>query len=183
MDYKQVVEVIRWHSLYSNFNSAESRIFMYMSSTANYKTSKLSVSYSEISTMLRIAKSTVAKAIDGLEKKKAISIENESGRKSKLYKVRSTEELNAFFIVQSKNKLFEDWHTREQQFQIIKDKHSEVGEDCEECDDDDLCPMHKYHQSKIESSTEWREYQLWLYDNPRPELWVNTINGIIVDSQ
>lgn len=40
--------------------------------------------------------------------------------------------------------------------------------------------MHDFKVKQIEDSMEWREYQLWLADNPKPPAKIKTVKGRVV---
>ena len=63
MDYKQTVETMKWHATYSELNGAEARVMMFIASSANYKTSKLSASYTELAQAVSLSKASVSKAM------------------------------------------------------------------------------------------------------------------------
>ena len=178
MDYKQVAGVIKWHAMHSGLNGAEARLIMFMATECNHKTSRIQASHYELAEAVGLSKASVTKAIKALEAKKAISLEvPASGRMVATYRIRSAADLDAYFSTEQNNPAADEWHTRHERFDDLEYQHDIIGDDCDECGDDGLCPMHEFKRSQIESSAEWREYQLWLADNPMPPAKIKVIKG------
>lgn len=182
MDYKQTVDTIKFHALYSDLNGAESKIIMLMLSSANYKTGIYSGSYGEIAQVLGIAKTTVSKAIAGLIEKQAIAISGmPSGRSESSYRLRTADDLYEYFTKEEKNATIESWYQEEESlFGEVSFRYAQTycSEECEECEsDDNPCAIHKYHRKKIEETQQYKDWQMWLKDNPKPEYTIKTING------
>lgn len=179
MDYKEIAAVMKWHAMYSDLNGAEARLIMFMASSANYKTSKLSVSYNELAQALSLSKASVSKAIASLVEKKAVAIdEAASGRMQTTYRIRNSDELTAYFVQESINpesiKFDEDLHDL---FGELISGMDNIGSDCKRCTDDNLCPQHEHQLKRMEESPSYREYKMWLADHPRPSFKIKTING------
>lgn len=179
MDYKEIAAVMKWHAIYSDLNGAEARLIMFMASSANYKTSKLSASYNELAQAVSLSKASVSKAIASLVEKKAVAIdEAASGRMQATYRIRSAEELTAYFVQESINEdsiKFDD-EVHELFGELISDM-DKIGSDCNRCTDDGFCPQHEYQLRRVEESQRHREYKMWLADHPRPPFKIKTING------
>ena len=98
MDYKDIASLMRWHAIYSELNGAEARVIMFMAASANYKTSRIAISYAELANAVSLSKASAAKAINSLVKKKAIAIDTAAtGRMQSSYRIRSSKELNEYF--------------------------------------------------------------------------------------
>lgn len=183
MDYKQVACVIKWHAMHSELSGAEARLIMFMATSCNHKTSKIQASYNELAEAVGLSRASVAKAIKSLEDKKAISVEiPASGRMVATYRIRTASDLNDYYLVERKNPEADRWHEKhDERFIDLKIAREEIAEGCEECSDDYTCPMHRFKIKQLEDSLEWREYMLWLADNPRPAETVKMINGKVVE--
>lgn len=181
MDYKQVTELMKWHAMHSDMNGAEARLIMFMASSANHKTSKIQASHNELADSVGLSKSSVTKSIKQLEEKKAINTDSPaSGRMVATYRIRTADELNDYFITEQNNPEIDDWYVKHDKFSEIELKRAEIEEEkekCEDCTEDKACEMHGYFIKRLESSLKWREYQLWLADNPKPPVKVKMING------
>jgi len=184
MDYKDIVEVMKWHSMYSELNGAEARVMMFMASTANYKTSKLSASYNELADELSLSKVSISKAIASLVLKKAIAIDDVAiGRMQATYKIRNANELTEYFEIEKSNSECDAWMNEEERlFGTLLSKIGDVGEGCAECDLDHgkYCFSHAIQIKHIKDTQEHREYKMWRSDNPSPAYRIKTIHGKIV---
>ena len=178
MDYKQVAGVIKWHAMHSDLNGAEARLLMFMVASCNHKTSRIQASHAELAEAVSLSKASVTKAVKSLVGKKAISIDvPASGRMVATYRVRSADDLDGYFATEQNNPAAEEWYNRHQQFTDLEFAHDSIGDGCEECSEDALCAMHQFKVKQMEDSPEWREYQLWLADNPRPPAKVMAVKG------
>ena len=178
MDYKQVAGVIKWHAMHSDLNGAEARLLMFMVASCNHKTSRIQASHAELAEAVGLSKAAVTKAVKSLEGKKAISIDvPASGRMVATYRVRSADDLDGYFATEQNNPAAEEWYARHQNFAELEFAHDSIGDGCEECSEDALCAMHQFKVKQMEDSTEWREYQLWLADNPKPPAKVMAVKG------
>lgn len=179
MDYKEIAAVMKWHATYSELNGAEARLIMFMASSANYKTSKLSASYNELAEAVSLSKASVSKAVAALVEKKAIAIdEAASGRMQATYRIRKTEELTAYFVQESVNPAVSNFDSDEDRlFGKMLSELDVIGMDCEDCTDEKPCPMHEYQIKSMQESPQYREYRMWLADNPRPAFKIKTIKG------
>lgn len=178
MDYKQVAGVMKWHAMHSGLNGAEARLIMFMAASCNHKTSRIQASHAELAEAVNLSKASVTKAVKSLEEKKAISIDvPASGRMVATYRVRSADDLDAYFATEQNNPEAAEWQSLHERFEPLEFSHSAIGEGCEECGEDGLCPMHDFKRKQIEDSLEWREYQLWLADNPKPPAKIKMVKG------
>lgn len=185
MDYRLIAETIKWHAVYSGLNGAEFRVLAYMATSANYKTSRIAASYNELAEVLGLSKVSVSKAVAALVEKKALSVEESAkGRMQTTYRVRSADDLNGYFVQEVNNVEADMWLVREQElFGNLLDRIDDIGSDCDDCQalmesgSNDKCPMHMGLLRSIYSGTDWREYQLWLSDNPKPLPKVKKIMG------
>ena len=104
MDYKDIASLMRWHAIYSALNGAEARVIMFMAASANYKTSRIAISYAELASAVSLSKTSAAKAINSLIDKKAIAIDTvATGRMQSFYRIRSSKELNEYFSKEINN--------------------------------------------------------------------------------
>lgn len=179
MDYKEIAAVMKWHAIYSELNGAEARLMMFMASSANYKTSRLSASYNELAHAVSLSKASVSKAIASLVEKKAISIdEAASGRMQATYRIRNADDLTAYFVQESVNPEVRKFDADEDRlFGKMLSERDLIGSDCKDCTDENPCPMHEYQIKNMEEGPRYREYKMWLADNPRPPFKIKTING------
>lgn len=184
MDYKKVAELIKWHATYSRLSGAEARVIMLMATSANHVSSKMTTSYSELAETLGLSRAAVIKAIASLIKQKAIYVDEQAtGRSNTTYKVHTADELTDFFVQESINPQLDQWRSKmEDLFSDVLDKEQEIGADCNDCDVDNekYCHIHQAQLNLLKKTQKYRDYQLWLIDNPRPNYTIKTIRGIKV---
>ena len=66
------------------------------------------------------------------------------------------------------------------QFGKILDKieeQIEASDKCEDCTEEKRCEMHNYKIKSLEESEEYRDYKMWLADNPKPNKKITLIHG------
>lgn len=179
MDYKQTVDTLKWHAIYSELNGAEARVMMFMASSANYKTSKIAASYNDMAQAVSLSKASVAKAIASLVEKKALAIdEAASGRMQATYRVRGADELTEYFSIEESNPAADQFEfEQDRMFGDVIARLADVGVDCDECQEGKRCTMHEYQAKRIEDSQEYRDYKMWLSDNSKPPRKIRTILG------
>jgi hypothetical protein len=178
MDYKQAVETIRWHSLHSKMNGAQARVFMNLVAEANYKTGRVRTSYADLAQRISLSKVGVKSAIDALVKKQALCvIEAATGRSPATYRIRTADELTEYFSQEVINPEATKWENAriENGYEKLEDDFYAIVEGCEECTDDEPCPPHQYHMQRFKQEAPWREYQLWLKDNPKPDYKISMV--------
>lgn len=182
MDYKNIVETLNWHALYSDLSGSEAKVVMYLATACNYKTGKISISYTKLAEAVQMSRPGVQKALAGLVKKKAIAVDSSAcGRSETKYRVRDVEELNAYYAKEVNNPAADAHYDEETRLwgQLII-RHGSIGEDCPECEElpgEELCHRHTAMRKMLEDSQEWRDYKLWLADNPKPAQRIRQING------
>lgn len=182
MDYKIKSDTVKWHVMYSDLTGAELKVLAYLITSSEYKTGKVSASYSEIADVLGLSKGGVKKVIAELAQKKAINVEESAvGRIQSVYRVRSAQELNAYYAKEVNNPEADAHYDEETRLwgQIII-RHGSIGDDCPECEElpgEELCHRHTAMRKMLEDSQEWRDYKLWLADNPKPSQRIRQING------
>jgi len=188
MDYKEVVDTLRWHARFSDLNGAQLRLITFMASMAAYKTSEITVSYGELMKEVGLSKVTVAKAVAELVKKRALTIINSGvGRMQTTYLVTSAQELTDLFVEEERNPEFNKWdYEFNERFYELQSEFDLITLDCEECVDEEdgslkMCPMHTYQTGKFKQRSDWKEYQFWLKRNPKPNMLMRTINGKVLE--
>jgi hypothetical protein len=179
VDYKEISELMRWLAVYGDLNGSEARLAMFLSTSANYKTSKVSVSYSELAQSVGLSKASVIKSIARLVEMKVLHIEEAaSGRMQTSYRVRSADELTKYFIQESSNPECDiHYETKQKLFGHLIEKMDSIGEGCEDCTEEQPCSVHAYRKKQFADSIEYREYTMWLADNPKPNYKIKTILG------
>lgn len=182
MDYKNIVETLNWHSLYSDLSGSEAKVMMYLATACNYKTSKISISYTQLAEAVQMSRPGVQKALAGLIQKKAIAVDSSAcGRSETKYRVRDVEELNGYYAKEVNNPAADAHYDEETRLwgQLII-RHGSIGDDCAECEEmpgEELCHRHAAMRKMLEDSQDWRDYKLWLADNPKPAQRIRQING------
>ena len=179
MDYKKTVDTMKWHATYSELNGAEARLMMFIASSANYKTSRMSASYNELAQAVSLSKASVSKAISSLVEKKALAVDEvASGRMQATYRVRGADELTEYFSIEESNPAADRFESeQDRMFGDVIARLADVGVDCDECRDGKMCTMHEYQAKRIEDSQEYRDYKMWLSDNTKPPRKIKTILG------
>ena len=182
MDYKDIASLMRWHAIYSALNGAEARVIMFMAASANYKTSRIAISYAELASAVSLSKTSAAKAINSLIDKKAIAIDTAAtGRMQSFYRIRSSKELNEYFSKEINNVDVYVWEEETtKRFGKILDKieeQIEASDSCEDCTEENRCEMHNYKIKSLEESEEYRDYKMWIADNPKPNNKITLIHG------
>lgn len=182
MDYKEIASLMRWHAIYSELNGAEARVIMFMAASANYKTSRIAISYAELANTVSLSKTSAAKAINSLVEKKAIAIDTAAtGRMQSSYRIRSSKELNEYFSKEINNVGVYVWEEEiNKRFGKILDKieeQIEASDSCEDCTEEKRCEMHNYKIKSLEESEEYRDYKMWIADNPKPNHKITLIHG------
>lgn len=181
MDYKKSVEAVRWHAINSDLNGSEARLIMYLITETNHITSKVRVSHAEMAQAVNLSKASVTKSIRSLVDKKAIHVDDPAtGRAVAMYRVRTAAELDAYFATEQNNPEAAEWQSLHERFEPLEFSHGAIGDGCEECGEEGLCPVHDFKVKQVEDSLEWREYQLWLADNPKPPAKIKMVKGRVV---
>jgi len=184
MDYKEIADTVKWHAMHSGLNGAESRLMCFAVTSAEYKTSTLQASYSDLADAVGMSPSSVAKSVASLVKKKALqNVQPAAGRMQATYRVLSAQELTAYFRLEELNPKFAEWESlMNDKFYELETEHDDIGANCDECGEDGLCPMHAYHEKMFEQKIEWRERNFWLASNPKPNRVIFTIHGRVLES-
>lgn len=186
MDYKQKIELVNWHSLYSDLNGSDFKIMIALIYGCS-RNDTVSFSYDDFVRKFKISKLSVSKSIKKLiEQDVIVKTENNNGARATEYKVRSFEDLVFLFSGEKSNdESYEKWESvKNLRFEGIEDKLNAIDEDienCEECHNENgVCATHNYQKRKIEDSKEYREYKIWLKDNPKPNFKIKTMRDIVV---
>lgn len=186
MDYKQKLEVMNWHSLYSDMNGSDFKILTALVYGCT-RHDLVSFSYDDLSKKFSISKLSVAKSIKKLiEQSAIIKTENNNGARAAEYKVRSFEDLVFLFSGEKPNdEIYEKWEaSKNLRFEDIENKLNNLDDEIEACQDceneNGVCSKHQYQKRKLEETQEYREYKIWLKDNPRPNYKIKTMRDIVV---
>lgn len=180
LDYKKCVEILKWHSVYSELNGTEARVLMYMVTSANYKTGLFIGSQMELAEALSTSKQSVNKAIAELKKNEAIlETKAGTGRMPATYRIRTAEDLNTLFVKEEKNEEYETWHAEKYRlFDEMEGRYYAVTDGCTECDGEtNLCELCRLKTEKFKEREEYRRMLLWMADNPEPPSKVKMIRG------
>jgi DNA-binding Lrp family transcriptional regulator len=182
VDYKDVTEVLRWHAINTPMSGAEARVLVFMATGANHKTGRVQLSYKDIAEALGLSKVTVANSVHRLVEVKALQIVDAPvGRSNAVYRVRTAEDMALYYLRDKINPEADLWASRRDAlFGELVEQDAAIGRGCDDCKDGEPCPMHAYHRKTLHNSTEWREYLLWLSDNPKPEYWVKAVHDKVV---
>ena len=196
MDYKEKVELLKWHVQYSELNGTDAKTLGLLIADCNYKSGEIFVSLDDIAKTINASKVAVAKTINKLLKDEAIVlVEKSSGKRPSNYRVSNLERLNFLFEGSDKNPKQSKWEKSENELfddVILEQNKIEEGRiGCKACkaenenigDEDEwtLCTAHLFGQRDFESTTRYKKYKLWLMDNPEPSFKVRTIKGKIVE--
>jgi hypothetical protein len=181
MDYRESIEVLKWHLTNTNLSGIESKVLLAMIINANYKAGTISISLNDIAVIIRSSKKTTAAALQTLLNVGAVTVISKgTGHAPTLYKIRSAENMDTLCTKEIKNPLYEDWvNTHYDLFHEIEDKITDLDpEECEECKESKnvRCEFHTYTMNKIKDSTGFREMLLWEADRPEPERTVKIIS-------
>lgn len=187
MDYKQIVELVRWHAVYSDLSGSEWALITFMAAESNHRTSRIKIGHAELAEALGMSKASATKSIRSLEQKQAITVvEKAIGRAVATYKIRTADELTDFFAVEQKNPELEVWYSTHLDMGRThrrNDVMCAIEDECEDCAEAraerglKMCERHGYLLAQVEASPAWRAHQLWLADNPEPPAKIKTIHG------
>lgn len=196
MDYKEKVELLKWHVQYSELNGTDAKTLGLLIADCNYKTGELFFSLDDIAQTINASKVAVAKSIAKLLKDESIVlVEKSSGKRPSNYRVSNLERLNFLFEGDVRNPNQSKWEKEliDSFGDVLREKHNIENKraGCESCKDkneglgDDvtweLCITHQIEQVDFENTQRYKKYKLWLMDNPEPKFKVRTIKGKIVE--
>ena len=196
MDYKEKVELLKWHVQFSELNGTDAKTLGLLIADCNYKSGEIFASLDEIAKTINASKVAVAKTITKLIKDEAIVlVEKSSGKRPSNYRVSNIERLSFLFESDVINPKQSKWEKSETElfYDVISEQnkieHERTG--CKNCkaenegigDDDPwtLCAAHSFEQREFEKSIDYKKYKLWLMDNPEPSFKVRTIKSKIVE--
>ena len=182
MDYKEIRNTIAWHSIYSDLTGREWQVLAYLVTHADYKSGTISIGYKEIASRLNSTPSNISRVIRSLIGKKAIhKVDDAIGRAATVYRIRPSAELDKFFSTIEDNRKYLDWMKESDRLwgNMIEawEKVQEDVEVCDICNGDEMCHGHRFDKRFLENKTQWKEYQLWLADNPKPETHIKMVKG------
>lgn len=196
MDYKEKIDLIGWHSLYTKLNGTDAKVLMRFIVEANYKTGEVRFGLGELVGQIGSDKNSISKSIKKLIEQEVLTVvEKGVGTKPTNYKISNIERLNYLFEVDDRNPKQSKWEKDLIEFcgDVISDqgKIERKRSGCQNCkaenegigEDDawSLCVTHLFEQKDFEKSIAYKKYTLWLMDNPEPSFKVRTIKGKIVE--
>lgn len=186
MDYKESMKTLEWNLAYSNLKLAEVKVLAFMICRQNYRDGTFAGSLGDMAKAVQISKPAAARAVQKLiEKELIVKIKNQQGAKPATYRIRDSYDLDVMHSSEEINPNFKPWDIEhEQKFGELNSEIFKVLSGCEKCEnaetDDDLCEDHKYEIFYLKNRPEYKRYQIWLKDNPKPEFKIKTINGRVV---
>lgn len=180
MDYREQVEVIGWMARYANFGGVDARVYCLMVSGSNYKSSEFSASAEQMAEELAVSKQSVIQALKRLEACGAIKKKsNAVGRSAAVYKIRKMDDMMLLHESKKRNEKYLGWlREKDSLFADIENDVLIIGDDCEDCNEDGHCHLHKVEIERKKQTREYKDLMLWLSDNPKPEAELSEVKRI-----
>jgi len=185
MDFIEKNEITLFHVRFNKFNGTEAKVFFYLLSISNSKTGKAWVSLNDLAMYTNCSKVFVSKAIKYLISENVIKlIEKGSGRSPTVYKITTMDELKLLHCENVFNKKWEQYdRLKQMEYGDLIESLETFNEGCDDCNHEKeiICDSHRIDLIHLKSSRKYKEYQIWLLNNPEPPSRILSVKGILCE--